>query len=122
MRTKDTPRATDGGGDAAVGMARADDVADTRVPVAVAVVEYDAGLAEKEAVAVAVGGADCDRLTLALRLSDADRLRGELVRDGDTDRESNVALLMLGDADADGTTPLRVTLRLAERLTDVLAP
>jgi hypothetical protein len=39
MRTKDTPSATDGAGDAAVGMARADDVADTRVPVAVAVVE-----------------------------------------------------------------------------------
>ena len=69
-----------------------------------------------------VGGVDCDKLTLALRLSDADRLRGELVRDGDTDRESNVALLMLGDADSDGRTPLRVTLPLAERLTDVLAP
>ena len=81
----------------------------------VAVFEKDAGLAEKEAVAVTVGGADCDRLTLALRLSDADTLRGELVRDGDLDRESSVALLMLGDAERDSAPPLRERDALTDR-------
>ena len=96
-------------------MAREEDVAETRVPVVVAVFEKDAGLAEKEAVAVTVGGADCDRLTLALRLSDADTLRGELVRDGDLDRESSVALLMVGDAERDSTPPLRERDALTDR-------
>lgn len=105
--TKESDRDTAGAGVAAVGMTCDDAVAVTRVAVAVAVFEYEAGLLVTDGDIVVVGALDTEGL----------RLTGEFVREGDKDGESNDALVPLGLGDCEPGTNVRETLRETDGVT-----